>query len=125
MLDRPPKEFASEQNDACHCQPSVNPDGDEARTKHNYGRDHREIVRAGIAADSAAIPRPHTAASTSKAAAITLALADEPQAFPDDIPAALARLEPDQVALGKYLHQRGSQTGDYLLFQRPQIATVG
>jgi 2-polyprenyl-6-methoxyphenol hydroxylase-like FAD-dependent oxidoreductase len=81
--------------------------------------------RVAIIGDSAAIPRPHTAASTSKAAANALALADELQALPDDIPAALARWEPDQVALGKYLHQRGSQTGDYLLFQRPRIATVG
>jgi hypothetical protein len=71
------------------------------------------------------IPRPHTAASTSKAAANALALADELQALLDDIPAALARWEPDQVALGKYLRRQGSQTGDYLLFQRPTTARVG
>jgi len=54
-----------------------------------------------------------------------LALADELQACPDDILAALARWEPDQVAFGKYLRQQGSQTGDYLLFNRPPIARVG
>jgi 2-polyprenyl-6-methoxyphenol hydroxylase-like FAD-dependent oxidoreductase len=57
--------------------------------------------RVAIIGDSAAIPRPHTAASTSKAAANALALADELQAFSDDIPAALARWEPDQVAVVK------------------------
>jgi 2-polyprenyl-6-methoxyphenol hydroxylase-like FAD-dependent oxidoreductase len=74
--------------------------------------------RVAVIGDAAAIPRPHTAASTSKAAANALALADELQAFHDDIPAALARWEPDQIALGKHLRQQGSQTGDYLLFNR-------
>ena len=81
--------------------------------------------RVAIIGDAAAIPRPHTAASTSKAAANGLALADELRAFPDDIPAALARWEPDQVALGKYLRQQGTQIGNYLLFRRPPIARVG
>jgi hypothetical protein len=40
-------------------------------------------------------------------------------------PAALARWEPDQVALGKYLRQQGSQAGDYLLFHKPPFARVG
>ena len=66
----------------------------------------------------AAKPRPHTAASTSKAAANALALADELLASPGDVPAALVRWEPPQVALGKYLRQQGTQIGDYLLFQR-------
>jgi 2-polyprenyl-6-methoxyphenol hydroxylase-like FAD-dependent oxidoreductase len=87
--------------------------------------DHMAEGRVAIIGDAAAIPRPHTAASTSKAAANGLALADELRAFPDDIPAALARWEPDQVALGKYLRQQGSQTGDYLLLNRPPIARVG
>jgi 2-polyprenyl-6-methoxyphenol hydroxylase-like FAD-dependent oxidoreductase len=87
--------------------------------------DHMAVGRVAIIGDAAAIPRPHTAASTSKAAANALALADELQAFPDDIPAALARWEPDQVALGKYLRQQGSQTGDYLLFNKAPIARVG
>ena len=34
QLGRPPEEFASEQNDACQYQPSVNVGGDEAETEH-------------------------------------------------------------------------------------------
>jgi 2-polyprenyl-6-methoxyphenol hydroxylase-like FAD-dependent oxidoreductase len=81
--------------------------------------------RVVIIGDAAAIPRPHTAASTSKAAANALALADELQASPNDVPAALLRWEPPQVVLGKYLRQQGSQTGDYLLFHKPPIVKVG
>jgi 2-polyprenyl-6-methoxyphenol hydroxylase-like FAD-dependent oxidoreductase len=81
--------------------------------------------RVIIVGDAAAIPRPHTAASTSKAAANALALVDELQSSPNDIDVALARWEPDQVALGKYLCRQGIQTGDYLLFRRPPIARLG
>ena len=41
-----------------------------------------------------------------------------------DLPAALTRWEPPQVALGKYLRQQGSQIGDYLLFHRPPVAKI-
>ena len=78
-----------------------------------------------IIGDAAAIPRPHTAASTSKAAANALALADALQTSPSDLPAALASWEPPQVALGKYLRQQGSQIGDYLLFHRSPVAKIG
>src|SRR6266436_4977390 len=64
-------------------------------------------------------------ASTSKAAANALALADELQASPNDVPAALARWEPPQVALGKHLRQQGSQTGNYLLCHRPPLGEIG
>src|SRR4029077_3772627 len=64
--------------------------------------DHMVAGRVVIIGDAAAIPRPHTAASTSKAAANALALADELQASPNDVPAALLRWEPPQVVLGKY-----------------------
>src|SRR6516164_6092392 len=96
-----------------------------AQAIRDLASDHMADGRVAIIGDAAAIPRPHTAASTSKAAANALALADELQASPDDIPAALARWEPDQVVLGKYLRQQGSRTGDYLLFNRPPIARVG
>jgi 2-polyprenyl-6-methoxyphenol hydroxylase-like FAD-dependent oxidoreductase len=75
--------------------------------------------RVVIIGDAAAIPRPHTAASTSKAAGNALALADALQVSRGDVPAALARWEPPQVALGKHLLQQGSQIGNYLLFHRP------
>ena len=96
-----------------------------AQDIRDLASDHMVNERVVLIGDAAAIPRPHTAASTSKAAANALALADELQAFPDDIPSAIARWEPDQVALGKYLRRQGTQTGDYLLFQRPPIARVG
>jgi 2-polyprenyl-6-methoxyphenol hydroxylase-like FAD-dependent oxidoreductase len=96
-----------------------------AQAIRDLASDHMVVGRVAIIGDAAAIPRPHTAASTSKAAANALALADELQAFPDNVPAALARWQPDQVALGKYLRKQGSQTGDYLLFNRPPIARVG
>jgi 2-polyprenyl-6-methoxyphenol hydroxylase-like FAD-dependent oxidoreductase len=51
--------------------------------------------RVAVIGDAAAIPRPHAAASTSKAAANALALADALRDFLDDIPAALAPWEPD------------------------------
>jgi 2-polyprenyl-6-methoxyphenol hydroxylase-like FAD-dependent oxidoreductase len=96
-----------------------------AQAIRDLASDHMANGRVAIIGDAAAIPRPHTAASTSKAAANALALTDQLQASPDDIPTALARWEPDQVALGKYLRLQGSQTGDYLLFRRPPIARVG
>ena len=96
-----------------------------AQAIRDLASDHMAEGRVALIGDAAAIPRPHTAASTSKAAANALALAAELRAFPDDVPAALARWEPDQVALGKYLRQQGSRTGDYLLFNRPPITRVG
>src|SRR5258706_3006503 len=96
-----------------------------AQAIRDLASDHMVVGRVVIIGDAAAIPRPHTAASTSKAAANALALADELLASPGDVPAALVRWEPPQVALGKYLRQQGTQIGDYLLFQRPPIAKVG
>jgi len=96
-----------------------------AQAIRDLASDHMVAGRVAIIGDAAAIPRPHTAASTSKAAANALALADELHATPGDVSAALARWEPDQVALGKHLRQQGSQTGDYLLFHRPPLAKVG
>ena len=96
-----------------------------AQAIRDLASDQMVVGRVVIIGDAAAIPRPHTAASTSKAAANALALADELQASSKDVTAALARWEPPQVALGKYLRQHGSQIGDYLLFHRPPIAKVG
>lgn len=96
-----------------------------AQAIRDLASDHIVAGRVVIIGDAAAIPRPHTAASTSKAAANALGLADELQASPKDVPAALARWEPPQAALGKYLRQQGSQAGDYLLFHRPPVAKIG
>ncbi|HZG20717.1 MAG TPA: FAD binding domain-containing protein [Herbaspirillum sp.] len=75
--------------------------------------------RVLILGDAASIPRPHTAASTLKAAANALSLADALQASPDDIDAALARWEPRQVALGQQLLRQGVEAGQLLLFHHP------
>ncbi len=72
--------------------------------------------RVLLVGDAAFIPRPHTAASTSKAAANALALADALEEIPDDVDLALERWEPEQLALGKFLHERGTHAGDHLMF---------
>lgn len=87
--------------------------------------DHLVSGRVAIIGDAAAIPRPHTAASTSKAAANALALVEALQAARGEVPLALAQWEPSQVALGKYLRQQGSQTGDYLLFNKTPMTKIG
>ncbi len=80
--------------------------------------------RVLLLGDAAAIPRPHTAASTSKAAANALDLADQLAAAPGDIAGALARWEIPQVAYGKQLERQGREAGDHLLFHaRPASAT--
>jgi 2-polyprenyl-6-methoxyphenol hydroxylase-like FAD-dependent oxidoreductase len=93
-----------------------------AQAIRDLASDHMVAGRVVIIGDAAAIPRPHTAASTSKAAANALALADELQTSAHDVPAALARWEPPQVALGRHLRQQGSQIGNYLLFHRSPVA---
>ncbi len=55
-LGRPREERASTQNDACQHQPGVNVGGDEARTTHADRRDHRKILRAGVAAVGGSAP---------------------------------------------------------------------
>ncbi|CCA90747.1 FAD-dependent monooxygenase [Novosphingobium sp. PP1Y] len=86
--------------------------------------DHMVDGRVIMLGDAAAIPRPHTAASSSKAAANALALADA-LASSADIDTALKQWEPSQAELGKALLRQGSQTGDYLLFRKPPVAQVG
>lgn len=72
--------------------------------------------RVILLGDAAFIPRPHTAASTSKAAANALALADALGSIPEDVDTALRRWEPDQLALGRTLYRQGTQIGNHLLF---------
>jgi 2-polyprenyl-6-methoxyphenol hydroxylase-like FAD-dependent oxidoreductase len=96
-----------------------------AQAIRDLASDHMVAGRVVIIGDAAAIPRPHTAASTSKAATNALRLVDELKASPNDVAAALARWEPPQVALGKYLCEQGSSTGDYLLFRRPPVTKIG
>jgi len=81
--------------------------------------------RVILLGDAAFIPRPHTAASTSKAAANAIALHDAMVRFPDDIDAALAHWEPQQLYLGDVLYRQGTRAGDSLLFRRDLSERVG
>ncbi len=94
------------------------------QTIRDLASDHMVKGRVVILGDAAAIPRPHTAASSSKAAANALGLVDALASIPD-IDAALARWEPSQVALGKALLRQGSQTGDYLMFRKEPASPIG
>ena len=89
-----------------------------AQAIRDLATDHMVSGRVVLLGDAGSIPRPHTAASTSKAAANALALADALQSSPDDAPAALSRWEPAQVALGRMLRRQGIEAGNYLLFHR-------
>ena len=67
--------------------------------------------RIALIGDAAFIPRPHTAASTSKAAANAIALGKDLSAHPDDLDGALAAWEPEQLALGRRLEAHGQLLG--------------
>lgn len=69
------------------------------------------VGRVAIVGDAAFIPRPHTAASTSKAAADALALGQAVTEHPDDLDNALAAWEPGQLALGRNLEAHGQALG--------------
>lgn len=69
--------------------------------------------RVALVGDAAFVPRPHTAASTSKAASNALALAKALAAEPGGgVPAVLAAWQPGQLALGQYLRRQGGALGD-------------
>jgi 2-polyprenyl-6-methoxyphenol hydroxylase-like FAD-dependent oxidoreductase len=72
---------------------------------------HMAIGRIALVGDAAFIPRPHTAASTAKAAANALALADALKQD-DDIAAALRMWEPDQIQYGLHLRRQGTALGN-------------
>lgn len=88
-----------------------------AQAIRDLASDHMVAGRVLILGDAGSIPRPHTAASTSKAAANALALVDALQATPGDVEGALQRWEPEQIHYGKYLESQGRLSGDYLLFK--------
>ena len=68
--------------------------------------------RVILLGDSASIPRPHTAASTAKAAGNALALATELVRVDHDVKNALARWEPEQLLRGHELRGMGQSLGD-------------
>lgn len=74
--------------------------------------------RVILLGDAASIPRPHTAASTSKAAANALALSQALKDGSGNIDDALIRWNAKQVYRGKFLHKAGMSIGNRLLFGR-------
>lgn len=80
--------------------------------------------RVALIGDAAFVPRPHTAAGTSKAATNAMMLADALSARDGDIDATLLAWEPAQLALGQLLFRQGTQAGDHLLFARGRVSRV-
>ncbi|MGD1898594.1 MAG: FAD binding domain-containing protein [Phormidesmis sp.] len=68
--------------------------------------------RVALIGDAAFIPRPHTAASTAKAAANAIALVEALVDHSHNVPQALADWESDQLALGMNLWQHGRSLGE-------------
>ena len=79
---------------------------------------HMAIGRVCLTGDAAFVPRPHTAASTAKAAANALALANSLEGSEADVELALRRWEPDQIELGRRLRVYGQRLGDRSQFGR-------
>ncbi|MES1023404.1 FAD binding domain-containing protein [Gloeocapsa sp. BRSZ] len=81
-----------------------------------FGRDSvAEHYRIALVGDAAFILRPHTAASTSKAAANAIALVDSLIKH-EDVSAALVAWEGDQLALGMQLWKQGQALGEQSQF---------
>jgi 2-polyprenyl-6-methoxyphenol hydroxylase-like FAD-dependent oxidoreductase len=68
--------------------------------------------RVALIGDAAFIPRPHTAASTAKAAANAISLAEALVKDNHDVIAALTSWEPLQLAYGRQLMASGQQLGN-------------
>ena len=68
--------------------------------------------RVALVGDAAFIPRPHTAASVSKAAANAIALMDALQEHKHNVLNALKAWELDQLTLGMHLWKRGQDLGE-------------
>ena len=71
-----------------------------------------------LTGDAAFVPRPHTAASTAKAVANALALADCLTAAKSDVVEALRRWEREQLELGERLRASGQRLGNRSQFDR-------
>ena len=67
--------------------------------------------RIALVGDAGFIPRPHTAASTAKAAANAIALVDTLLAHNNNVPEALKHWEIYQLEYGKRLYQHGRNLG--------------
>lgn len=81
--------------------------------------------RIALIGDAAFIPRPHTAASTSKAAANAISLADALVDHDHAVPNALWAWEGDQLALGMHLWKHGQSLGESSQFMYGTGRTEG
>jgi 2-polyprenyl-6-methoxyphenol hydroxylase-like FAD-dependent oxidoreductase len=82
------------------------------QTIHDLAVPKMAFGRVCLTGDAAFAPRPHTAASTAKAAANALALADCLTAANGDVVESLRRWEPDQLAYGEQLRVHGQRLGN-------------
>jgi 2-polyprenyl-6-methoxyphenol hydroxylase-like FAD-dependent oxidoreductase len=82
------------------------------QTIHDLAVSKMAFGRVCLTGDAAFVPRPHTAASTAKAAANALALADCLAVAKGDVVEALRRWEPDQLEMGERLRVYGQRLGN-------------
>ena len=92
--------------------------GPFVQTIHDLAVPRMAFGRACLTGDAAFVPRPHTAASTAKAAANALALAECLESSNGDVGEALRRWEPGQLDLGRRLREHGKRLGDRSQFGR-------
>jgi 2-polyprenyl-6-methoxyphenol hydroxylase-like FAD-dependent oxidoreductase len=71
-----------------------------------------EVDRTLLVGDAAFVPRPHTAASTSKAAANAIAIGETIRASSGDLVTALGKWESAQLTLGQRLEAQGRMLGN-------------
>jgi 2-polyprenyl-6-methoxyphenol hydroxylase-like FAD-dependent oxidoreductase len=88
------------------------------QTIHDLAVPQMAFGRVCLTGDAAFVPRPHTAASTAKAAANALALADCLTVAKGDVVDALRWWEPDQLDLGRRLRVHGQRLGDRSQFNK-------
>ena len=81
--------------------------------------------RVALVGDAAFVPRPHTAASTAKAAANAIALTEALVDRNHNVPKALQEWEADQLALGMNLWKRGQSLGEQSQFMYGKGRTDG
>jgi 2-polyprenyl-6-methoxyphenol hydroxylase-like FAD-dependent oxidoreductase len=98
-------------------QPFVQAILDLSVTKMAFGR-------VCLLGDAAFVPRPHTAASTSKAIGNALDLARAFANHPGDIEEALTGWEVPQISLGRHLVQQGQFLGNRSQFPQSQISIL-
>jgi 2-polyprenyl-6-methoxyphenol hydroxylase-like FAD-dependent oxidoreductase len=82
------------------------------QTIHDLSVRKMAFGRVCLTGDAAFVPRPHTAASTAKAAANALALADCLTAAKGNVVEALGRWEPAQLDMGRQLGLQGERLGN-------------